>query len=180
MLSRYDVSNALLPMWGIPTNAGTNTHSMMNRLFEDFETAFHRSTSNLRRARRLADRPAAYYQNALPAGSPRAQLRDTGSAVSMLVDLPGLSLEDIELSIEDTTVRLRTAAAAPKLPEGFELVRRERAHRGVEWSFALPYPIDAGAASATLRHGRLEVTLPKAPEAKPIRIPVQGLESERS
>jgi HSP20 family protein len=155
MLSRYDVLNPLVPVWGFPTSSGGSFHTMLNRLFQDVETVFDRPV-----VRRTA--------------GPRVQLRDTGDAISMLADLPGLGLEDIELNIENTTVTLKAAAPQPSAPDGFKALLRERARAGVDWSFELPYPVDAAAASAVLEQGRLQVTLPKAPEAKPRNIPVKA------
>lgn len=160
MLSRYNVLGPRLPVWGWggPTRMG-GIHQMMDRLFKDFETTFGSVAPDSRAA----------------ASSPRAQLRDLGEAVRLLVDLPGASLEQVDLSIENTTVVLRVAAPTSTVPEGFEPVHRERDQRAVEWSFELPYPIDAGAATAVLEQGWLRVTLPKAPEAKPRRIAVAPL-----
>jgi HSP20 family protein len=161
MLSRYNVHNPLLPGWGVPASSGSSLHHMMNRLFADLETAFE------------VDRGAPA-PRARRASGPRVQLRDIGDAVAMHADLPGYRMEDIELSIEDTTVTLKAKVPAPDVPEGFTLIRRERQRAGVEWSFELPYAIDSEAASATLTQGRLHVTLPKAPEAKPRNIPVKA------
>lgn len=157
MLSRYNVLDPRLPVWGWGGPTRTNgIHQMMDRLFGDFQTTFHSAASD---GKSLAP-------------NPRAQLRDLGEAVSVLVDLPGVSLDQLDLSIEDTTVVLRAAARTNPVPEGFSPVYRERNARAVEWSFELPYPIDAGATTAVLEQGRLRVTLPKAIEAKPRRIAV--------
>jgi len=156
MLSRYNVLSPLSPLWGVPSN---HLSSTMNRLFEDFETAFHR--------------PAVSQANRLPSG-PRVQLHDRGDSVSLLADLPGLRLEDIDLSIEGEIVTLKATSATRPVPEGFTPLRRERKPVAIQWSFELPYAIDASAASAVLEQGRLSVTLPKAPEAKPHNIPVKA------
>lgn len=161
MLSRYNVYDPLLPVWGIPASAGSSLHTMMNRLFADLETAFGSERSG-----QVAKAPRV--------SGPRVQLRDIGEAVAMQADLPGYRMEDIELSIEDATVTLKVNAPAPEAPEGFTPIRRERQRSGVEWSFELPYAIDSARASATLTQGRLYVTLPKAPEAKPRSIPVKA------
>lgn len=154
MLSRYSVYRPLAPFWGVPTR---RLESTMNRLFEDFETAFARPA--------LA---AARRQN------PRVQLHDRGDAVALLADLPGLKLEDIALEVEGQTVSLKVAPKAEAAPEGFTPLRRERRPASIDWSFELPYAIDAANASATLEQGRLSVTLPKAAEAKPRNIPVKA------
>jgi HSP20 family protein len=159
MLSRYDVLRPILPVWGIPTRSGSNLHTMMNQLFSDFDRAFERA-------------PAAKATRV--AGSPRVQLRDVGEAIEMQANLPGFGMQDIELSVEDTTVTLKATAPATRVPEGFQLIRRERSRSDIEWSFELPYAIDAEGATATLMQGRLHVTLPKVPAAKPRTIAVQA------
>jgi len=157
MLSRYNALGPRLPVWGWggPTRA-SGIHQMMDRLFGDFETTF-RSTAS---------------EGKTLAPNPRAQLRDLGEAVSVLVDLPGVTADQLDLSIEAATVVVRAAAPTNAVPEGFSPLHRERGDRAVEWSFELPYPIDAGATTAVLEQGRLRVTLPKAVEAKPRRITV--------
>lgn len=156
MLSRYNVLSPLSPLWGMPSSPLSST---VNRMFEDFESAFARPVAGRR---------------AVPARGPRAEVRDRGDAVSLVADLPGLSLADIELSIEGETVTLKAKSRPQPAPEGFRALRRERQPIAIEWSFELPYAIDAAAATATLEQGRLLVTLPKAPEAKPRLIPVKA------
>ena len=156
MLSRHDVIHPLSALWGIPASP---LSMGMNRLFRDFETAFARS----------APMPARR-----PAPSPRVQLRDAGESIALLAELPGLQLQDIELSVEGTTVTLKTTPRPAQVPEGFTVLRRERQPAAVEWSFELPYAVDAAQASATLDQGRLFVTLPKAARAKPRTISVKA------
>lgn len=158
MLSRYNVISPLLPLslWGVPAQT---LPSSMNRLFKDFETAF--AGPKVPTAARRAD-------------GPRVQLRDRGDSIAMVADLPGLRLEDIELTIEGETVTLKATSKPTPVPEGFRALRRERHPVAVEWAFQLPYAVDADAATATLEQGRLAVMLPKAPQAKPRTIAVQA------
>jgi HSP20 family protein len=155
MLSRYNVHSPLSPVWGGSSN---HLQSAMNRLFEDFETAFSRPVLS---------------QPSRRTSGPRVQLHDRGDGIALFADLPGLRLEDIDLSIQGEVVTLEAKPKARTVPEGFTPLRRERQPAAVRWSFELPYPIDAAAASAVLEQGRLSVTLPKAPEAKPRNIPVK-------
>jgi HSP20 family protein len=156
MLSRHDVIHPLSGLWGVPQSPLSTS---MNRLFRDFETAFARS---------------AFAPPARRAAGPRAQLRDTGESIALLAELPGLRLDDIELSVEGETLTLKTMPRPTPVPEGFSALRRERQPAGVEWSVALPYAVDAAQASATLEQGRLYVTLPKAARAKPRAISVKA------
>jgi HSP20 family protein len=156
MLSRHDVIHPLSALWGMPESPLSTS---MNRLFRDFETAFARS---------------AFAPPARRAAGPRVQLRDAGESIALLAELPGLRLEDIELSIEGETLTLKTTPRPAPAPEGFSALRRERQPAAVEWSFELPYAVDAAQASATLEQGRLYVTLPKAARAKPHVISVKA------
>jgi HSP20 family protein len=171
MLSRYNVPNPLLPVWGTPSSSGASFQHMMNRLFDNIETAFGDAASvdALKRVDTHGN------------GRVRAQVRDTGDAIAMIVELPGLSEQDIELSIEDGVVNLKAARTGePPVPQGFSPVRRERARKVLDWSVSLPYAVDASAATATFEQGRLAVSLPKAPEAKPRNIPVKAAPGARA
>jgi HSP20 family protein len=138
---------------------------MMNRLFDNLETAFGDA----------AQVDPLGRVHAQGNGRVRAQVRDTGDAIAMIVELPGLREQDIELSIEDGVVNLKAARSGePASPQGFSPVRRERARKVLDWSVSLPYAVDTSAATATFEQGRLEVSLPKAPEAKPRNIPVKA------
>jgi HSP20 family protein len=152
MLSRYNVSSPLIPVWRAPLN-GLAVGSLMNRLFDDFEMALETA------------RPRVF-------GQGRVQLRDAGDAIHLAVDLPGCRQEDIDLSIEGTALSLSAAAPEATPPEGFTLIYRERQPAALQWAMELPYPVDVEAISATFQQGRLQVTLPKAAAAKPRAIPV--------
>jgi HSP20 family protein len=168
MLSRYNVPNPLLPVWGIPTSSGASIHQMMNRLFDNIETAFDGAAQ--------VDPMGRMY--AQGNGRIRAQVRDTGDALAMIVELPGLCERDIDVSIEDGVVSLKAARSGePAVPQGYSPVRRERTRKVLDWSVSLPYAVDTTAATATFEQGRLQVSLPKAPEAKPRSIPVKAAAS---
>lgn len=153
MLSRYNVSSSLLPLWGAPSLQNFGMGEMMNRLFDDFEIALENV------------RPRIF-------GQGRVQMRDSGDAVLLAVDLPGCRQENIELAIEGTTLSLSAAAPETAVPEGFTLIHRERQPAALQWSVELPYTVQVEEVSATFQQGRLLVTLPKAAAAKPRAIPV--------
>lgn len=153
MLSRYNVPSSLFPLWGAPSLQNFGMGGMMNRLFDDFEIALE------------TVRPRIF-------GQGRVQMRDSGEAIQLAVDLPGCRQEDIELAVEGTTLSLSAAAPQITVPEGFTLIHRERQPAALQWSVELPYAVQVEEVSATFQHGRLLVTLPKAAAAKPRAIPV--------
>jgi HSP20 family protein len=87
-------------------------------------------------------------------------------------ELPGLTMNDIELTVQDNQLTLsgqRKLAA----PENATWYRRERSEGAFTRSFTLPWEIDA-KVEAKLKDGVLTVHLPKAEAAKPRKVKVQG------
>lgn len=157
MLYRYDVSNPLLSPFGFGLSSGRPLTALMTGLLQDLENAMPNPT-----ARRTA--------------SPRFRLEADAERMMLIADVPGHTPEGVEVSVDDGQLRLKLSAAPSRTPEGAKLIHRERprATEG-EWSWELPYPIDTAAVTAALKDGRLVVTLPKAPEARPKTIPVKSV-----
>jgi HSP20 family protein len=107
---------------------------------------------------------------------PRTSVYDTGEALLVVADVPGVRDTDIEISLNPEGARdLLTLAGERKLevPEGHLVHRQERRSARFSRSFALPYKVDGNALGAELKDGVLTVKLPKAPEAQARKIQVQ-------
>jgi HSP20 family molecular chaperone IbpA len=76
----------------------------------------------------------------------------------LFADMPGVKREDLEIHIEKDELHVRGKHAF-----GGEYAR----------AFTLPRGVDAGAVTAQLKDGVLQLKLPKAPELKPKKIDVQ-------
>jgi HSP20 family protein len=100
-----------------------------------------------------------------------ASLRDEGEALVLKADLPGLADGDVGLTLEGDVLTVK-AERRTEVPEGFRPVRSERPAMRLARSFELPCRVDGDATSASMKDGVLTVTLPKAKEARPRRIPV--------
>ena len=87
-------------------------------------------------------------------------------------ELPGMSREDIEVSVENNTLVLKGEKKFdPEVKE--ESYRRvERTYGTFHRSFSLPNTVDTGKVSADFKHGVLTVKLPFREEAKPRTITV--------
>ena len=105
---------------------------------------------------------------------PALNLCDAGDRYILTAQLPGLSPEDVDLSITGETLTLR---GERKRPEGVadESYRRQERLFG-RWSrtVALPDRIDSATVSASFAQGILTVTLPKAEGARPRHIAVSA------
>ena len=101
---------------------------------------------------------------------PPVDIYDSPEGLVLLADLPGVASEDLKVGLEENTL---TIQASPKhLVDGeatykeFELVNFFR-------QFELSEEVDQEKISASLSHGVLRLSLPRAEKAKPREIPVQ-------
>ena len=128
-----------------------------DRLHEEMSLMFGRFGSGERRAAR-----------------PPLDLRQDEENLYLEAELPGLAREDLEITVsgeDELTVR---GERKPPEHEGAAWHRRERDFGAFERTVALPCPVDAEKVSATMRHGVLTVTLPKAAAARPRKIDVKA------
>jgi HSP20 family protein len=113
--------------------------------------------------------------SASPAGafSPALDVEETEDGFTLHVELPSVSPEDVEVSLEENvlTVAGERRFYSEKEAEGFRRIERSfgRFHRAVR----LPDRVDGEHVHATYKDGVLTVTVPKAEEAKPRRIEIQ-------
>jgi len=89
------------------------------------------------------------------------------------VDLPGFERDDVEVSVTDHTLRIAAEHEETAEAEGERYLRRERSHRSQERSIRLPGEVDPDAVEATMKHGVLTVTLPKAETEKAKQIEIE-------
>ena len=89
---------------------------------------------------------------------------------TVVVELPGLKKEEIEISLHDDTL---TIAGERKREESREQeFLTERLYGKFQRSLTLPTAVDAEKVKASYKDGLLQVDLPKAEEAKPKQIEV--------
>jgi len=104
---------------------------------------------------------------------PRLNLFDTGSALVLNAEVPGLVEKDIQLTINQDVLTLQGERKAD-VPEGYSVHRQERVPIKFSRSVTLPCRINPESASASLKNGVLTVTLAKAAEAQPRQITVKA------
>ena len=102
---------------------------------------------------------------------PAVDLIENDTAFLATVDLPGLSKDDVDISLEDNVLTLsgeRTFKA--ENGDGTKFRRLERAYGSFRRAFTLPPGVDVTKVEASFDNGVLSVTLPKAETAKPRKI----------
>ena len=102
-----------------------------------------------------------------------ASFWEEGDKYHIEVDVPGVTLDDIELTYDKGSLTIGLERHAPE--EGSrDSGHDERLYGKFSRVATLPDTVDAESIEATLANGVLHVTLAKRPEAQPKRIEIRG------
>lgn len=82
-------------------------------------------------------------------------------------ELPDMTREDVEVTVEHNTLTLRGTKSLPADVKEDQFRRIERRYGAFVRSFTLPNTVDATKVSADYKNGVLTVKLPYREEAKP-------------
>ena len=105
--------------------------------------------------------------------TPRVDISETGEAVLIVADMPGVAAEGVDVRIHGDLLSLRGTSRAVE-PDTFQAIWREYAPCDYERSFRLGHAIDGERISASAKDGVVRVTLPKRASAQPKRIAVSA------
>jgi HSP20 family protein len=106
--------------------------------------------------------------------TPQTDLLETETDLHVLVDLPGVTADGVDLSLSGPLLLLKALRLpSPLLTEGTKVHRRERITTTFELSIPLPAAVDPDSVRALVRDGVLHVTLKKTHFAQSRQIPIQ-------
>jgi HSP20 family protein len=88
-------------------------------------------------------------------------------------ELPDLSREDIDVTVENSTLTIRGERKLPADIKEGQYRRVERQYGSFTRSFTLPNTVDSSKVSAEYRNGLLTVKLPFRDEARPRSVNVE-------
>ena len=103
----------------------------------------------------------------------RLDLKETEKAYMVHAEIPGVSKEDIDVSIDGSLVSIRAEVRREKEEKGETMLRSERYYGAMTRSFTLATEVDEKAATAKYSDGVLELMLPKKPGGTTRRVQVQ-------
>ena len=89
-------------------------------------------------------------------------------------ELPGMKEEDIDVSVVGDTLTIKGERKAETEVKEEDYYCCERSYGSFSRSIALPSTVDASKIEASYEDGVLEVSLPKATEAKPKKVTVSA------
>ena len=129
----------------------------MNRLFGD-----------------LSHRPGATDEGLTSgAWTPQVDVYETAESIVLKADLPGMSQNDVEISVEGNTLTVKGERKFEKEVNEKDYYRMERSYGTFTRSFTLPPTVDSDKIDAAFAQGVLKITLPKREESKPKQIKVK-------
>jgi HSP20 family protein len=103
---------------------------------------------------------------------PRMDLHETDSAFVVEADLPGMSIEDIAVHVEGTTIVIAGERKNEQSSKTENVTHFERSFGKFQRAMTLPAAVQVDAVEAKYTNGVLTVTVPKAEEAKTKRIAI--------
>ena len=103
--------------------------------------------------------------------TPPIDIYETDEGLILRADLPGVSLDTLELQVQDNKLTL-FGRMEPSVPENARLLHQEYETGDFLRSFILSDEVDHQRIAAKLNNGVLEVVLPKADKPEPRRIQV--------
>ena len=138
-----------------PSGSLTTLRREVDRLFEDF----------------FDGGPRRFWGHG---AEPVVEVCDTKDAVVVKAQVPGVSKDQLQVHITDDTLTLKgEVREEEKKKKNF--YRREFHYGAFERTMALPMAVQADKATAQLKDGVLEITLPKSAsaQAKVKQIPIE-------
>ena len=103
---------------------------------------------------------------------PPVDIRETADTFEFTAELPGLTKDDVSITIEDKVLTLSGERKWDEEENKNNYHRVERAYGSFTRAFTLPSVVDSDKVSARFEHGILTVSVPKAEEVKPRRIKI--------
>ena len=108
-----------------------------------------------------------------PVYVPQVDIVETEDALEIFADMPGVTRDSVEVTLEQRVLRIHGRAEMP-LPEGLAPLYLEYQPGDYERAFTLSDAVDPAGIEARVRGGVLHLKLPKAGPAKRQRIEVRA------
>jgi HSP20 family protein len=106
--------------------------------------------------------------------APLADVSETGDALQVRMDVPGIPGKDIEIEVTGNTLRVKGDRKEEHEEKGKTWHRLERRHGSFERSVTLPCAVREDKVEASCEEGVLTIRLPKTETAKTHKIAVKG------
>ena len=136
----------------------------MSRLEQDMERMFHEFWR--RPFLSLWDHERSWPGRMVSLQVPVVDVYEEGDEVVVKAELPGLSKQDIDVTLTESTLTLKGEKKKEEELKEKNYYRSERSSGGFVRSIELPSEVKTDQTKASFKNGILEIRLPKTEEAK--------------
>lgn len=106
--------------------------------------------------------------------APNVDIKETEKEVQIKADLPGMKLEDIDVSVDENQLIIKGERKTEKEEKEKDYIRVERSYGSFYRSFNIGVPVKADEIKASYKNGVLDINLPKADVKKPKKIEISS------
>jgi HSP20 family protein len=117
----------------------------------------------------LSDSTSAFTSTWIPA----VDIAERENDFVVKMELPGVAKGDVRITMQDGILTVKGEKKQEKESKGSDYHRVERSYGSFQRSFTLPTAVKAENIDASFSDGVLNISLPKAEEAKPKQIDVK-------
>jgi len=109
-----------------------------------------------------------------PTFVPFTDIYEREDAVLVRCDMPGVEEKDLDITLDNHVLTI-SGTQRPHTREGFESIWAEYETGVFNRSFRISQDIDRDGIKARIKHGVLDIELPKSKQAQPKKINVEAL-----
>lgn len=107
-----------------------------------------------------------------PTMTPRVDVLEDGTGITLIADLPGVSREALDIHVEGDSLTIE-GQVSPATPEAMEATYAEVRVPRYRRMFTLSRELDGSRIEAQLKDGVLRLRIPKQEHAQPRRVQVK-------
>ena len=105
---------------------------------------------------------------------PRVDIVERNDRIEVAMDLPGMQAEEIGLTLENNVLTISGTRSRHEEESEGQMHVAERLYGSFTRSFAVPFEVNGDEIEARYENGVLQVSLPKAEQARPRRIEIHA------
>ncbi|EIC29877.1 MULTISPECIES: Hsp20/alpha crystallin family protein [Methylomicrobium] len=103
---------------------------------------------------------------------PKVDIIENDNEIKVHAALPGVKKEDLDVSLTNQTVTIKSSTRQEKKQESGEYCRREISRGEFQRTVSLPCQVNSDQAKASFKDGILEIVLPKLEKTQRKRIEI--------
>jgi HSP20 family protein len=104
--------------------------------------------------------------------APAMEVSDTKDTVAVKAQVPGVSKDQLQITVSEGALTIKGETKEEEKKDEKNYIRREFRYGAFSRTVPLPAGVQAEKATAQLKDGVLEITIPKSEEARVKEIPV--------